>query len=110
MNINVFISPSCLLCEPPRTSANLREPPRLLCEPPRYNNLVTRSYAEKTRSYAETESGNIEKSFRNMLKIICSYLPLTGLPTLSGYTALSVSADLTVAKCYKLNLACPLAY
>ena len=39
----------------------------------------------------------------NMLKIICSDLPLTGLPTLSGYAALSVSADLTVAKWYKLN-------
>ena len=40
----------------------------------------------------------------NTLKIICSYLPLTGLPTLSGYAALSVSADLTVAKSYMLNL------
>ena len=44
---------------------------------------------------------------RNMLKIICSYLPLTGLPTLSGYTALSVSADLTVAKRYQMNFVRP---
>ena len=45
----------------------------------------------------------VKSGIRKMLKKNCSDIPLTGLPTLSGYAALSGSSDLTVAKCYKLN-------